>query len=211
MNRKISYILAFLILIGPLFSESLSDRIWEHLYNNETQKAKILIEKELLKSPENLNLLSLYEVTLNAMDKKQESLKTYKKIKSIWNKNHKKKYIREKYPINLASWVRIAVIRPDVLLLASEYYLPYPVNRDEEGYYYHKITIYNRQTKNPVDFYKLEKSRNTNENHILFRIKPDGKNEIAKDFGTTLPGLQEQVDIVLNLSNITDSSSSPAP
>lgn len=205
MSRVVYIILVSLILF-PGFAiakkQSLQKQIWNHIYKEEFKKALELVGSQLKKKPENLKLLSLMEICQNGLNNTADADKTRKKIISVWEKKYKREFIKNDYPINLASYTRMVVVTPSSLVLAAEYYTPYPVNREKDGYYYHKITIYNRSSKSPAKFFKLEKSTKTDDQYILYLIEADGKNEEIRKYGESKPDIRDEVNTILKKMNL---------
>ncbi|PJZ70012.1 hypothetical protein CH373_13150 [Leptospira perolatii] len=193
--------LSFFVFVSwEVFSEekgsnaAVLDRIWEDIYSEDYISAKKLVQKELQAGKsESLSLLSLMEVCLNGLSRPKQADETRLRILQIWEKKHKKTFIEENYPLNLATWTRMVSVTPNVLLLGSEYYLPYPINASKDGFYFHKITAYNRYTKSPTKFFKLEKSNKTEGEYRLFEISVDGESNLLKSYGDTLPNLRDEM------------------
>ncbi|TGK06979.1 hypothetical protein EHO59_02340 [Leptospira semungkisensis] len=174
------------------------DKIWENIYAQDFITAKKLVQKELQTSDgDSLQLLSLMEICLNGLERYKQADESRKKILSVWEKNHKKAFLEENYPLNLATWTRIAKITPNVLVLGAEYYLPYPVNAKKQGFYYHKFTAYNRFTKRPSKFFKLEKSPTTEQEYRLFEISEEGEAILVRSYGNALPDMREEMKDVM--------------
>ncbi|WP_425460431.1 hypothetical protein [Leptospira sarikeiensis] len=206
MNNKVIFLVLFLLMITafPLLNaqgqeKSASiDKIWENIYSQDYISAKKLVQKELQGSnSESLQLLSLMEICLNGLERYKQADESRKKILSVWEKNHKKAYIEENYPLNLATWTRMAVVTPNVLVLGAEYYLPYPVNAKKEGFYYHKFTAYNRFSKRASKFFKLENSPKTEKEYRLFEISEEGEATLVKNYGNTLPDFRDEMKDVM--------------
>lgn len=183
----------FWVLISEEKPSSI-DKIWENIYAQDYTSAKKLIQKDLKGGKEeSLPLLSLMEVCLNGLERYKQADEQRKKILSIWEKTHKKAFLEENYPLNLATWTRMVVVTPNILLLGAEYYLPYPVNAKKEGFYYHKFTAYNRFSRKASHFFKLEKSPSTDQEYRLFEIKDDGQSNLVKNYGDSLPDLRDEM------------------
>ncbi|TGK02972.1 hypothetical protein EHQ53_05765 [Leptospira langatensis] len=203
----ISLNIALVLVLGPIFSlqtlysqekSSAIDKIWENIYSQDFITAKKLVQKELQTSDaDSLQLLSLMEICLNGLERYKQADDSRKKILSVWEKNHKKAFVEENYPLNLATWTRIVKVTPNVLVLGAEYYLPYPVNAKKDGFYYHKFTAYNRFTKRPSKFFKLEKSPTTDKEYRLFEISEEGEAILVKSYGNALPDMREEMKDVL--------------
>lgn len=179
------------------------EKIWENIYSQDFISAKKLVQKELQSSnSESLQLLSLMEICLNGLERYKQADESRKKILSVWEKNHKKAYLEENYPLNLATWTRMAVVTPNILVLGAEYYLPYPVNSKKEGFYYHKFTVYNRFSKQAVKFFKLENSPKTEKEYRLFEISEEGEAKLVKNYGNTLPDFRYEMKDVLKYINL---------
>ncbi|EMJ99820.1 hypothetical protein AB3N61_01085 [Leptospira sp. WS58.C1] len=179
------------------------EKIWENIYSQDFISAKKLVQKELQSSnSESLQLLSLMEICLNGLERYKQADESRRKILSVWEKNHKKAYLEENYPLNLATWTRMAVVTPNILVLGAEYYLPYPVNSKKEGFYYHKFTAYNRYSKRAVKFFKLENSPNTEKEYRLFEISEEGEAKLVKNYGNALPDFRDEMKDVLKYLNL---------
>ncbi|GBF39912.1 hypothetical protein [Leptospira johnsonii] len=179
------------------------EKIWENIYSQDFISAKKLVQKELQSSnSESLQLLSLMEICLNGLERYKQADESRKKILSVWEKNHKKAYLEENYPLNLATWTRMAVVTPNVLVLGAEYYLPYPVNSKKEGFYYHKFTAYNRYSKHAVKFFKLENSPKTEKEYRLFEISEEGEAKLVKNYGNAMPDFRDEMKDVLKYINL---------
>ncbi|EPG65370.1 hypothetical protein ACE5IS_06005 [Leptospira wolffii] len=187
--------------VWELFSEekpSSIDKIWENIYSQDFISAKKLVQKELKgENSESLQLLSLMEICLNGLERYKQADEQRKKILSVWEKTHKKSFLEENYPLNLATWTRMVSVTPNILLLGAEYYLPYPVNAKKEGFYYHKFTAYNRFTKKANHFFKLEKSPSTEKEYRLFEISEEGQSTLVKSYGDSLPELRDEMKDIL--------------
>lgn len=179
------------------------EKIWENIYSQDFISAKKLVQKEL-QSPnsESLQLLSLMEICLNGLERYKQADESRKKILNVWEKNHKKAYLEENYPLNLATWTRMAVVTPNILVLGAEYYLPYPVNVKREGFYYHKFTAYNRYSKHAIKFFKLENSPKTEKEYRLFEISEEGEAKLVKNYGNTLPDFRDEMKDVMKYLNL---------
>ncbi len=204
-NCFVLIILFTLYLPVSLFWELISeekpssvDKIWENIYALDFTSAKKLVQKGLQgENSESLQLLSLMEVCLNGLERYKQADEQRKKILSVWDKNHKKAFLEENYPLNLATWTRMAVITPNILVLGAEYYTPYPVNAKKEGFYYHKFTAYNRFTKRANRFLKLEKSPGTEQEYRLYEISEDGQASLVKSYGASVPDFRDEMKDVL--------------
>ncbi|EQA46077.1 hypothetical protein LEP1GSC050_3174 [Leptospira broomii serovar Hurstbridge str. 5399] len=170
------------------------DKIWENIYSEDYISAKKLVQKELQSGKsDSLHLLSLLEICLNGLGRPKQADETRKKILQLWEKNYKRSFVEENYPLNLATWTRMAVVTPNILVLGSEYYIPYPINPKKDGFYYHKFTAYNRFTKRAIKFFKLEKSSNTENEYRLYEISSEGEAISIKNYGNALPDLREEM------------------
>ncbi|TGK39609.1 hypothetical protein [Leptospira andrefontaineae] len=179
------------------------EKIWENIYSQDFVSAKKLVQKELQSSnSESLQLLSLMEICLNGLERYKQADESRKKILNVWEKNHKKAYLEENYPLNLATWTRMAVVTPNILVLGAEYYLPYPVNAKKEGFYYHKFTAYNRYSKHAIKFFKLENSPKTEKEYRLFEISEEGEAKLVKSYGNTLPDFRDEMKDVIKYLNL---------
>ena len=190
-----------LIAAAPLLADD-NTKIWNYIHENKFSDALTVVDNLLSRDADNINLLSLREVCQNGMQKNRDADLTRKKILAVWNKKHKESFISENYPINLATWIRIVEVKPSSLLVGSEYFTPYPVNPEKEGYFYHKFTVYNRYTQEPAKFYKLEKSRATSGRYKLFEIEADGKTSEVADYGQTLPDIRKEANTILKKLNL---------
>ncbi|MBE7413270.1 MAG: hypothetical protein L6Q54_15015 [Leptospiraceae bacterium] len=206
LNYYIIILLIFLFSIDQISGEekysNSQEKIWEEIYSGNFTKSQELILKELNKSPENLQLLSLLEISQNGQGLKKEALSTRKKIFVVWKKKHKSSFIQANYPLNLATYPRIVEVKPSMLLIGSEYFLPYPMNKEKSGYYYNKIVVYNRFTKKPVRFFKLEKLNNSGSIYSLYEIKEDGKSNKIKDYTNKLPSLRSELDEIVKILDL---------
>lgn len=168
-------------------------KIWEEIYQQDYDRARILAQKKLKENSESISLLSIYEVALNGSNRPKKADEIHQKIQSIWQKKFKAAYLDANYPINLATYIRMVVVRENVLLVASDYFIPYPINKDKTGFYYHKFTLYNRYSKTPTKFFKLERSLETDRNYVLFEIDETGETKKVKSYGRFLPEIQDEV------------------
>ncbi len=173
------------------------EKIWNEIYSENYANSEKLTLGELEKSPENLKLLSLLEISLNGQGRKKEAQVTRKKIFEIWKRKYKSAFIKENYPLNLATYPRMVEVKPSSLLIGSEFYMPYPVNKEKTGYYYNKIVVYNRFTKKPAKFFKLEKSDSSSGVYILYEIEQDGNSKKIKEYSTRLPSLRDEMEEVV--------------
>lgn len=145
-------------------------------------------------------LLSLLEICLNGLARPKQADETRKKILQLWEKNYKRSFVEENYPLNLATWTRMAVVTPNILVLGAEYYIPYPINPKKDGFYYHKFTAYNRFTKRATKFFKLEKSSNTENEYRLYEISSEGEAISVKNYGNSIPDLRDEMkDVIRHL------------
>ncbi|MGQ2871613.1 hypothetical protein ACT533_13655, partial [Leptospira santarosai] len=115
---------------------------------------------------------------------------------------YKKSFLEENYPINLATWTRMVIVKPDSLLIGAEYFIPYPINSNKEGFYYHKFTLYNRFSKKPTRFFKLEKSSVTNQEYRLYEINSDGEFKQIKIYGDILPEMKDEMNFLVGFLGI---------
>ncbi|RHX87585.1 hypothetical protein [Leptospira stimsonii] len=178
----------------PLSAE-VQEKIWQEIYNQDFHSSKKLVQLELSKSGKNetIPLLSLLEISLNGLQRHKQANETRKRILSIWEKKFKKSFLDENYPINLATWTRMIVVKPDSLLLGAEYFIPYPINAGKDGFYYHKFTLYNRFSRKPTRFFKLERSPATNQEYRLYEINADGESKQIKVYGDILPEMKDEM------------------
>ncbi|EPG74455.1 hypothetical protein LEP1GSC058_3191 [Leptospira fainei serovar Hurstbridge str. BUT 6] len=177
------------------------DKIWENIYSEDYISAKKLVQKELQNGKsDSLPLLSLLEICLNGLARPKQADETRKKILQLWEKNYKRSFVEENYPLNLATWTRMAVVTPNILVLGAEYYIPYPINPKKDGFYYHKFTAYNRFTKRATKFFKLEKSSNTENEYRLYEISSEGEAISVKNYGNSIPDLRDEMkDVIRHL------------
>ena len=193
MKKFILILLFCLINIFPQEFESGSEKIWEEIYNENFKSANDLVKNQLNQDKENLQLLSLHLITLNGLEKYKEASKIKSKLESIWKSKHKKNYLQENYPINLSSYLSAVVIKPNDVIIGAEYYIPYPISKNKAGFYYNKITVYNKETKKPDKFFKLEKSSATENEFILFEVSSGGKAKKVKNYGTSIPDIKNEI------------------
>ncbi|XDD51861.1 hypothetical protein AB3N59_00950 [Leptospira sp. WS92.C1] len=181
----------------PLSAE-VQEKIWQEIYNQDFHSSKKLIQLELAKSGKNetIPLLSLLEISLNGLQRYKQANEIRKKILSIWETKYKKSFLDENYPINLSTWTRMVVVKPDTLLIGAEYFIPYPINSGKEGFYYHKFTSYNRFSKKPTRFFKLERSPSTNHEFRLYEIHSDGESKQIKVFGDSMPEMKDEMSFL---------------
>lgn len=181
----------------PLAQET-QEKIWQEIYNRDFHSSKKLVQLELARSGKNetIPLLSLLEISLNGLQRHKQADETRKKILSIWENKFKKSFLDENYPINLSTWTRMVVVKPDSLLIGAEYFLPYPINASKDGFYYHKFTLYNRFSKKPTRFFKLEKSPSTQQEYRLYEIQADGESKQIKVYGDILPEMKDEMSFL---------------
>jgi hypothetical protein len=179
--------------------EKLTKQIWDHIYANQFDEVKAIVLSEYNTYKNNIALLSFYEIALNGLGDKPKANKVRKKIFKIWKKNHKSHYEKENYPVNLSNYIRVAITTDKHLFLGSEYYTPYPINSKKEGYYYHKIMVYDKSSKKLLGLYKLEKSKYTNEEYVLFKIEPSGTSASVQNYGNTEPDLSDEIEKIKSL------------
>ncbi|WP_425460281.1 hypothetical protein [Leptospira fletcheri] len=210
--RNFSLILSLALTFGLFFgnlgellpedsgkNSAVLEKIWENIYSEDFITAKKLTQKELQSGKsESLALLSLYEICLNGLARPKQADEIRSKILRIWEKSYKKTFLEENYPLNLATWTRIVSVTPNILVLGAEYYTPYPVSPQKEGFYYHKFTAYNRFSKKAIQFFKLEKSSHTSNEYRLFEITAEGKANSIKNYGNSLPDIREEMKDVLH-------------
>ena len=201
-----TFILLTLLSVATIQADD-NKKVWDYFYNNNFKDAMTEIDRSLTKDSENIKLLSLKESCLNGLKKVKEANKTRVKILSIWNKNHKKNFISANYPINLATYIRIVEVKPSSIVIGSEYFIPYPVNQTKDGYYYHKFTVYNRYSKKPDKFFKLENSKATSGRYKLFEIDSDGTTKEIADYGKTIPDIHKETIADAILSSLSNSFS----
>lgn len=178
----------------PLSAQA-QEKIWQEIYNQDFHSSKKMVQLELARSGKNetIPLLSLLEISLNGLQRHKQANEIRKKILSIWESKYKKSFIDENYPINLATWTRMVIVKSDSLLIGAEYFLPYPINSNKDGFYYHKFTLYNRFSKKPTRFFKLEKSSATNQEYRLYEINSDGESKQIKTYGDILPEMKDEM------------------
>ncbi|MCE9501981.1 MAG: hypothetical protein K8R21_15985 [Leptospira sp.] len=204
MNFLLRYlfpILLFALSLNTSIAEeaknSKFEHIWNEIYANDFHAAKKHVLAEIDKSGENINILSLYEITLNGLDRRKEAAKIRKRIFEIWTEKHKGNFIKENYPLNLSTYPRIVIAKPSSLIIGSEYFLPYPTGKDKSGFFYNKIVVYNVFTKRPSKFFKLEKSKSTDGIYILYEIENDGKSSRVQSYSDKLPNLRDEINDVI--------------
>ncbi|EMY77015.1 hypothetical protein LEP1GSC060_3228 [Leptospira weilii serovar Ranarum str. ICFT] len=185
-------------------SAQVQERIWQEIYNQDFHSSKKLVQLELVKSGKNetIPLLSLLEISLNGLQRYKQAKDVRLKILSIWESKHKKSFLEENYPINLATWTRMVIVKRDSLFIGAEYFMPYPINTNKEGFYYHKFTLYNRFSKNPTRFFKLEKSSATNQEYRLYEINVDGESKQIKSYGDILPEMKDEMSFLAEFLGI---------
>ncbi|AYV56162.1 hypothetical protein EFP84_12000 [Leptospira kmetyi] len=178
----------------PLSAQA-QEKIWQEIYNQDFHSSKKMVQLELARSGKNetIPLLSLLEISLNGLQRHKQANEIRKKILSIWESKYKKSFIDENYPINLATWTRMVIVKSDSLLIGAEYFIPYPINANKDGFYYHKFTLYNRFSKKPTRFFKLEKSSATNQEYRLYEINSDGESKQIKTYGDILPEMKDEM------------------
>ncbi|MCB1156591.1 MAG: hypothetical protein H7A25_10795 [Leptospiraceae bacterium] len=199
LTFSIFLLFTFSLLASDKLPSSLSEKIWENIYAEDWKEARKVIIDNYKEYSGNIDILSLYEIVLNGQGKKENAAKIRKKILRIWNEKHKDEYVKANYPLNLSHYLRQAVIHSHYLILASEFFLPYPINSSREGFYYHKIIVYNRKTRKAEHLYKLEKSKFTEENFILYEINSSGTSKKIHSYGKELPEIQEEVKKILDI------------
>ncbi|MDI7210782.1 hypothetical protein [Leptospira santarosai] len=185
-------------------SVQVQEKIWQEIYSQDFHSSKKLVQLELSKSGKNetIPLLSLLEISLNGLQRHKQANDIRKKILSIWESKYKKSFLEENYPINLATWTRMVIVKPDSLLIGAEYFIPYPINSNKEGFYYHKFTLYNRFSKKPTRFFKLEKSSVTNQEYRLYEINSDGEFKQIKIYGDILPEMKDEMNFLVGFLGI---------
>lgn len=147
-------------------------------------------------------MLSFLEISLNGLQRHKQANDIRKKILSIWETKYKKTFVEENYPINLSTWTRMIIVKSDTMLVGAEYFIPYPINSNKDGFYYHKFTLYNRFSKKPTRFFKLEKSSTTNQEYCLYEINSDGESKQIKNYGDTLPEMKDEMSFLMGFLSI---------
>ncbi|TGL78367.1 hypothetical protein [Leptospira yasudae] len=179
-------------------SEQVQEKIWQEIYNKDFHSSKKLVQLELSRSGKNetIPLLSLLEISLNGLERYKQANEIRRKILSIWESKYKKTFLDENYPINLATWTRMVLVKSDSLLIGAEYFIPYPINSSKDGFYFHKFTLYNRFSKKPTRFFKLERSSATNQEYRLYEINADGESKQIKVYGDILPEMKDEMSFL---------------
>ncbi|MEM7181386.1 MAG: hypothetical protein AAF518_10770 [Spirochaetota bacterium] len=188
-------------LAAQRLSAELSKKIWNHIYAEKYEEARKLIKQNYRKYRKNLQILSLYEITLNGLGEKENADKIHRLVLKIWNKNHKNNFIKANYPLNLSSYIRIAKVMPKKLILGYQYFTPDPIKMSEkrEGHYYHKILVFDRENKRLSTLYKLEKSKYTKDQYILYQVDNKGIASEVRNYSTELPQLRDEILHIMNL------------
>ncbi|PJZ56983.1 hypothetical protein [Leptospira barantonii] len=187
----------------PLSAQA-QEKIWQEIYNQDFHSSKKMVQLEIARSGKNetIPLLSLLEISLNGLQRHKQANEIRKKVLSIWESKYKKSFIDENYPINLATWTRMVIVKSDSLLIGAEYFIPYPINTNKDGFYYHKFTLYNRFSKKATRFFKLEKSSATNQEYRLYEINSDGESKQIKTYGDILPEMKDEMGFLTGFLGI---------
>ncbi|WP_016752476.1 hypothetical protein [Leptospira kirschneri] len=193
-----------LSLLSESTETQIREKIWQEIYNQDFHSSKKLVQLELAKSGKNetISLLSFLEISLNGLQRHKQANDIRKKILSIWETKYKKTFVEENYPINLSTWTRMIIVKPNTMLVGAEYFIPYPINPNKDGFYYHKFTLYNRFSKKPTRFFKLEKSSTTNQEYCLYEINSDGESKQIKNYGDTLPEMKDEMSFLMEFLSI---------
>lgn len=197
--KKIAILFLFLFTLifaenGSKVGKNIYNQIWDEIYNSEFESARTMVLAELKKDKDNIKLLSLYEIIYNALDKPDKANKARDKILKLWNQNHKESYLKENYPVNLSNYTRVVKFYSNHILIGAEYFIPYPVNQKMDGYYYYKFTAFNKNSKSVDHLYKLEKSKLTNEDYVLFEVFINGKSERLKSYNKEIPDISQCIN-----------------
>lgn len=191
-----SLFLSLSVISADSLPTELNRKIWQKIYQNKNKEARKLILQNYADYRKNIDILSLYEIILNRLQRKQDAQKIHHLILKIWNKRHKENFIRANYPINLSSYIRMLIFDKSRLYIGYEYFTPYPINAKQEGHYYHKILVFARESKRLIALYKLEKSKYTGQKYELYKVNKDGSAKKVKSFGEEIPKLEKQLTIV---------------
>jgi hypothetical protein len=182
---------------GAQFSNSdlgeKSEKIQALLRTGKFDDAEPLVRECIRQLPEEIYFLGQLEMVLNGQDKFREADEFRDRIRKLWEKNYKAKWIAKGSPVGESSWARVVGSSKDYDVFGVEYFVPRLLegtDRDALIAYY-KVIALPKQGNGSSRIFQLDKS--ANEKHYFLEEFSESAISMAQMYGNEMPDIRTVV------------------
>jgi hypothetical protein len=140
-----------------------SKKIQQLLFNGMFDEAEPLVRDCLRQAPEEIYFLSQLDMVLNGQGKYHDADAAGDRIRTIWVKKYKDKWLAKGAPISESSWSRMMSASRDYYVSGAEYFMP-RVLEGKPGdplalIAFYKVIALPKQGGGPARIFQLDKAK----------------------------------------------------
>jgi len=126
-------------------------------------EAEPLVREGLRQEPQDIYFLVWLDVVLNGQRKYGDADELRDRIRKIWAKNYKDKWIAKGAPVSESSWPRMIATSRDCVIAGAEYFVPRLLEGTQGDpialFAYYKVIARPKQGDGPVRIFQLDKGK----------------------------------------------------
>jgi hypothetical protein len=140
-----------------------SKTIQQFLLNRKFDEAEPLVRDCLRQAPEEIYFLSQLDMVLNGQAKYHDADAVGDRIRTIWVKKYKDKWLSKGAPISESSWARMMSASKDYYVTGAEYFMPRVLEGESDDplalIAFYKVIALPKQGGGPARIFQLEKAK----------------------------------------------------
>jgi hypothetical protein len=161
--RVLSFSLVLVALRGQDDLREKSKRLQAFLFAGKFDEAEPLVRESLRQVPEEIYFLSQLDMVLNGQGKYRDADHVRDRIRTIWEKKYKDKWIAKGAPISESSWSRIMAASKDYYVNGAEYFIPRVLEGRSDDplaiVAFYKVIALPKEGSGPPRIFQLDKAR----------------------------------------------------
>jgi len=176
--------------------EQKSEKIQALLRAGKFNEAEPLARACIQQLPEEIYFLGQLEMALNGQGRFHEADELRDKIRKVWERDYKAKWIAKGSPVGESSWARVVGFSNEYDVFGVEYFVPRFLegsDRKDPGALiaFYKVIAFPKTANGPSRIFQLDKS--ANEKRYFLEEFSDKSISMAKMYGNELPDIRAVV------------------
>jgi hypothetical protein len=174
--------------------EQKSEKIQALLRTGKFNEAEPLARECVQQLPEEIYFLGQLEMVLNGQGKFREADELRDKIRKVWERDYKAKWIAKGSPVGESSWARVVGSSKEYDVFGAEYFVPRLLEGSDRKHglvAFYKVIAFPKTADGASRIFQLNKS--ANEKHYFLEEFSDKAISMAKMYGNELPDIRAVV------------------
>ena len=173
--------------------EQKSEKIQALLRGGKFNEAEPLVRECIQQLPEEIYFTGQLEMVLNGQGKFREADELRDKIRKVWERDYKAKWIAKGSPVGESSWARVVGFSKEYDVFGVEYFVPRLLvgSRNDSLVAFYKVIAFPKTANGPSRIFQLDKS--PNEKNYFLEEFSDKAISMAKMYGNELPDIRAVV------------------